>query len=244
MPRQYEDASLLEKAAGKLKQHTARLFNTSMRALPHGERIVSICFDDFPGSAATLGADILERSGNRATYYTCFAEPEVIDYAERLHAKGHEIGCHTRDHINATFNPAALFEQSCRTNKQEAARHNIHLKHFCYPQGGITLAAKKHVKNNYLSARGGFSGINKGHMDIFNLRSVPFYENCIKKAHDFVNEISDKDGWLILFSHDVSDTPSPHGISIRALDALLENLHEKNIRVRPVGEVIGMLHAK
>ncbi|MGE0754804.1 MAG: polysaccharide deacetylase family protein [Alphaproteobacteria bacterium] len=241
MPQNYEDASLPDRALGKLKQHIARLTYPTWRTFNDPRPVLSICFDDFPASAATTGARLLEQAGVRGTFYNCFGLPAGTLHAKKLQSAGHEIGCHTHDHINASFNALDEFTRSCTKNKRVAADYGIHLKHFSFPQGGMTAASKHFICKNYDSARGGFEGINNGKIDIFNLFGVPFYEQKLKKSNDFVDIISDNGGWLVLYSHDVSDSPSEHGITARSLEALLATLRQRNIRIKPVGEVIASL---
>jgi peptidoglycan/xylan/chitin deacetylase (PgdA/CDA1 family) len=68
-------------------------------------------FDDFPKSAVTNGARLLERRGVTGTFYYCrsFNGRTVdemdyynIDDLRRLVSNGHELGCHTASHILAS----------------------------------------------------------------------------------------------------------------------------------------------
>src|SRR5215510_1951297 len=70
--------------------------------------LVSVSFDDFPRSAAKLGAQVLRDFGVKGTYFVSggraglhvdgldqFVEEDLIEVA----ANGHEIGCHTFGHV-------------------------------------------------------------------------------------------------------------------------------------------------
>lgn len=250
MPKSYESASGAEKALGKLHQYSARLLNQTRRALPEGQKVVSLCFDDFPESAASQGAAVLQQAGARGTFYTCFGLLGQEGYGgklaqlwqvQALQEAGHEIGCHTYNHVNASFNALEKFSKACAENKKTADALSIKLLQFSYPEGGMSRNSKQFIKQNYQSARGGFYGINKGGIDVHCLRSVPLYMNRLQKISSYVDALAAKGGWLILYTHDVSNTPSEQGISLQALGDVLKTLRQKNIAIRPVGQVVQTL---
>src|SRR6476620_11188884 len=92
--------------------------------------IATISFDDFPRSAWTVGGRILESHGIRGTYFVSAAfspdrlrngaaygiTPGVTYYElgdlAAAYERGHEIGCHTFDHIRAPELTNEALEQS------------------------------------------------------------------------------------------------------------------------------------
>ena len=73
--------------------------------------IISFSFDDFPKSAATTGARIMDDRGVRATFYASAGNMgRTVDGQRqydaedlvRLSDAGHEIGCHTATHARLT----------------------------------------------------------------------------------------------------------------------------------------------
>ena len=93
-------------------RHSVRtaLFSRTI-AMPNRRAIVSFTFDDFPQSAVSNGARLLEEHGARGTFYLTGSHcGRVLDEAPQYGAKdlaalvqaGHEIGCHT-------FFPSARF---------------------------------------------------------------------------------------------------------------------------------------
>jgi peptidoglycan/xylan/chitin deacetylase (PgdA/CDA1 family) len=239
----YETSTLREKAIGKARQYEALLRAQSKHRLPEGVKVISLCFDDFPQSAAEHGAPILEDAGLRGTFYTCFGmlgtgQHAKIDDIIRLHKRGHDIGCHTHDHINCSFNPIEIFETNCQQNIKIAAELKIQLEHFCYPQGGITLAAKRMAKTMYTSARGGFWGINQNGFDAYCLKSVPLYQGHLEQVYNYIERLDKEGGWLMLYTHDVSNTPSEHGITDESLKQLIAICREKNIAIKTVSDAM------
>src|SRR5690348_9447279 len=71
--------------------------------------IVSFTFDDAPASAFRVGSEIVLSHGARATFFVSLGllgtDTEIGRIActsdlERAIAQGHELGCHTYDHLD------------------------------------------------------------------------------------------------------------------------------------------------
>lgn len=247
MDKVYETANIVEKAIGKAHQIAARTFDKTIISIPETFRGVSFCFDDFPASAAENGAKILENYGARGTFYTCFGllggenqggKLATLDQVLALNQNGHDIGCHTYDHINCSFTSARKAADSCQQNLKAASAHGLILEQFSYPQGGMSLGAKKIIKKHYKTARSGFLGINREQMDTYCLKSIPFYEKSAHKIYDSIDDVEKNGGWLIVFSHDISDRPSDHGVSQDAFNKLISYCVKKDVLIRTVGEMM------
>src|ERR1700733_14195033 len=96
--------SIWERGQGRLRALATELLAIKTIAMRNQQGIVSFTFDDFPSSAATRGATILQNYGSCGTFYAAgslceqtiddvslFNSPDVAALA----AVGHEIGCHT-----------------------------------------------------------------------------------------------------------------------------------------------------
>jgi len=247
MHKVYETASLPEKAIGKARQIVAKTFMKSPVVLPEGFRAVTICFDDFPESAGVMGARILEESGARGTYHACFGLLGTENQGGRLAGadmiislaqRGHEIGCHTYDHINCSFVPANDVAASCRKNIKAAYEYGLLLNSFSYPQSGLTLTTKKIMRKNYQAARSGFWGINQKDVDAYCLKSFPLYETHVEKIRLLIEAAERDGGWLILYTHDVSEAPSEHGISEKNFRDIVSLCASKNLPIMTMNEVL------
>ncbi len=93
-----------------------------------GGPILSLTFDDVPDSALTEGAAILEAHRVRGTFYIAggmlamqMADWRMIDAQGvcELHARGHEIGCHSFSHRRADWGSGRLHRRRrrCATSK-------------------------------------------------------------------------------------------------------------------------------
>ena len=89
--------------------------------------LISFTFDDFPKSAAMVGAEILRKYNVQGTYYLSLGiigqespggEICDVDTIKNLIEEKHEIGSHTYDHLNAYEYPVDTYEKSILTNEQ------------------------------------------------------------------------------------------------------------------------------
>ncbi|MGB4058178.1 MAG: polysaccharide deacetylase family protein, partial [Alphaproteobacteria bacterium] len=199
-------------------------------------------------TAGENAAKILEDHGARGTFYTCFDllgtdSPSgviaSIDMVRALSEKGHEIGCHTYDHINCSFVGGKRAAESCATNKKAAAALGIRMDHFAYPQGGMSPATKKVMKENFISARSILPGINQGTLDRHCLKSVPFYERYSHEdIFNRIDQVDREDGWLILYTHDVSANPSRYGASEQLFQKAVSYCTNKNLPIKTIREFL------
>jgi peptidoglycan/xylan/chitin deacetylase (PgdA/CDA1 family) len=241
---EYVASSLPVRVLRKIRRVAAQLFYKTPLVIPPDFRGVSFCFDDFP-QTALRGAEILESCGARGIFYTCFsllgkesvsgkiAElPDVLALAQR----GHEIGCHTYDHIDCSMTPALAVRDSCQTNRKMAAHNGLALKHFSYPEGEMSLGAKRVLRKNYQTARSVLKGINQGGSDAHCLKAVPLYGLSLGSVQDIIHDVDQTGGWLILYTHDVSDTPSAYGTTPETLHLAVKLCSDLNIPVLTIGE--------
>src|SRR5262249_35873500 len=147
--------------------------------------MLSICFDDFPSSAALVGAPLLERHGAQGSFYAAAGlEGEAgpcgahfsWDDARTLVANGHEIGCHTHSHIDCARVANVDVLAECALNSSAFAAHGIAApRTLAYPYGETQLAQKYALTSRFVAARGVLPGLNVGRVDMMQLRACPLY---------------------------------------------------------------------
>jgi peptidoglycan/xylan/chitin deacetylase (PgdA/CDA1 family) len=221
------------------------------------QAIASLSFDDVPRSATLDGAAAMESAGVRGTYYVCGAhtgttfeglEQHRRDDLERLSDAGHEIGCHTFAHQDAT-----LVDATARTRDHDANRAFAAdvlagelPATFAYPYGSTSIPAKLFYSKRFLACRGVFAGLNAGLIDFSELRAVGLESHRgFDPAHviDLVAEARAKAAWLIFFTHDVSPAPSPFGCRRQELEAVLGALSDAGVDVLPVKDAAARVRA-
>jgi peptidoglycan/xylan/chitin deacetylase (PgdA/CDA1 family) len=213
--------------------------------------MVSFTFDDVPKSAATAGAAILEAHGATGTYYvignqvgTSSALWDMVDGDDivDLHRRGHEIACHTFSHKRACDLDAGTLSSEIVRNQHylQSLDSSIQVENFAYPFGYGSFVRKRQLKTVFKSCRSIVPGVNSGSVDLQFLRAMPLIDrridrDGIERAFDAAQ---DTNGWLIFYSHDVADQPSPYGCSPALLDAALEAASRRKIPVLNMAEAL------
>jgi peptidoglycan/xylan/chitin deacetylase (PgdA/CDA1 family) len=209
--------------------------------------VASLSFDDFPRSAWSVGGPILARWGARATYYAagryCGITEDGLDYydAEDLRAvaaAGHEVGCHSFGHIHGTRTASAEIladlEANARFLKETLGQD--HTASYAYPFGEASPRTKALVSKRFAACRGIYPGVNRGWTDLSQLKAAPLEARSwsAEAVEALVKDAKDNGGWLVFFSHDVSDSPSPYGATPAMLEHCLRTLAAAGIASVPV----------
>lgn len=224
--------------------------------LAPGPATISLCFDDFPRSAWQVAGPLLEALGVKASYYVsggligqspeglplCTEEDVVAAFAA-----GHEIGCHTYTHCRATETPVEAFTASL-------ARNDVVLRDllpgwsarsFAFPYGGTTLGARRAVAARFGFGRSTRRGLNGRMVDRSMLRAVGL-EACRGRVdvEAMIDEAARKGAWLILYTHDVAERPSPFGCSPGELERVLRRALAAGMTALPVGAMVERLEPR
>jgi hypothetical protein len=117
---------------------------------------------------------------------------------------------------------------------------SIRIENFAYPFGIASVSRKGQLRKIFRSSRGILPGINSGTVDLQFLRAMPLTEQHIdREGIDCAfDEAVASNGWLIFYSHDVEDTPSPYGCSPQLLHHALDAAARRNV---PALSVAGAL---
>src|SRR5579872_7001445 len=196
----------------------------------HGP-IVSFTFDDFPRTACSVGAPILERYGARGTYYVAAGLAESCnELGEQFRPqdlrllldKGHELGSQTFGHLSGRSVSPSLF---CEDVKKGVAvieqMTGANIWNFAYPYGHATLGTKAVVGNLVFSCRSNFPGLNGPVIDLNLLRANRLYGDLAGNEHvdQLVEENARRRTWLIFYTHDVRPNASPYGCTPALFEA-------------------------
>ncbi len=212
--------------------------------------VASVTFDDFPRSAWTVGGPILARFGARATYYAagrfCGVQEAGIDYydaadLQALLAEGHEVGAHSYAHQRAPGLNASTLLQDARRNAQALEPTlGARMVSYAYPYGEASPRAKAAMGARFATARGIRAGVNEGVIDLAQLKAVPIeHRRWVPAEIDAaVARAVAAPGWLIFFTHDVADDPSPFGCTPQMLTYVMERLAEAGMETIPVRQAM------
>jgi peptidoglycan/xylan/chitin deacetylase (PgdA/CDA1 family) len=246
-------SALLSRAARAVQVRLARNIPRNGLDSRLTEPVVSFTFDDFPRSALHEGGRVLRERGWAGTYFAagsfCGRRVDGLDYFDRADlvqaaAEGHEIGCHTFGHLRLTEARPEEIETDLRRNAGFVAETlpDLKLSSFAYPFGDLHLAQKALIARRFPICRGIWPGLNVGRMDFAQLKAVSL-ERRMSEGFDlgaWLDKAQAERGWLIFFTHDVSDDPSPYGSSRRAFEAVADAVARRGIRVLPVKNAVGL----
>ena len=217
------------------------------------EALVSFTFDDFPRSAYTSGGAILRSYGARGTFYaslglmtttTDLGQQFTADDVERLLADGHELGCHTFSHLSCSLYPVGAIKADLQKNQAELSKivPGYQFRHFAYPYGEVTVRTKRIAGHFFSSSRSIYPGINGTRTDLNLLRAAKLY-NCIPWAQiqKVISDTVVSRGWLIFYTHDVQQDPSPYGCTPKYLDDAIKCALESGAKVLSVSQVLARI---
>ncbi|HSZ53689.1 MAG TPA: polysaccharide deacetylase family protein [Caulobacteraceae bacterium] len=233
-------------SASAVSPRTVRMVNT--------RPIASFTFDDFPKSAATRGAEILEGRGFRGTYYLSARfqglTEDGIDYYDRgdivrLSDYGHEIGCHTASHVHVPDLGRKRLEGELAANAAfvRETLGDVRMTTFAFPFGDIDLRTKLFMQDRFAACRTTSAGVNHSVADLGGLRAISIYSGSTdaERIRAIAREAATPRSWLIFYTHDVSETPSAFGCTPQLLQAATDAVAEAGFDVLPVRNALGLI---
>ncbi|HEX2561560.1 polysaccharide deacetylase family protein [Phenylobacterium sp.] len=237
------DTSLL----AKLRRRMVRGASRRRAVGSPGRPMVSFTFDDAPVSAARRGAELLEARGLKGAYYVSAGlagtEGPMGRYADaddyrRLAAAGHEIGCHTYSHLDCgrAAGPAALAE-AVRNAEQLEAWDIPFPATFAYPYGDVAAGPKAILAARFRLLRALHPGLVEKGCDLNQAPAVGIEgAEGEATARRWLDKAKARKAWLILYTHDVQDSPSQWGCTPAALAGLIDAAVEGGLEVVTVAE--------
>jgi peptidoglycan/xylan/chitin deacetylase (PgdA/CDA1 family) len=208
--------------------------------------VATFTFDDFPESAYTKGGAILEEHGVRGTYFisgrflNCMIEGieyTTPDQLKLINANGHEIGCHTFDHLPLGSQNSSFAHVTCQKNSalmRQIFGASFGMSSFAYPYGDVSLHIKHVMSREFERCRGVRAGINNGTADLAQIRIVSLerYHWNPQAVDEIISNARGEKVWLVFLSHDVSDSPSPYGSTPDQIRRTLHALKQADIPVK------------
>lgn len=224
----------------KVRRRLGRLSRPNVMSDRNDAGILSISFDDFPKSAWEVGGRVLRDHGVHATYFACgglcgtrFGGQVMFDECDlkAVVAEGHEVGCHTYDHVSALRRPPRDLIASCERNAKFFAERfdGLRLVSFAYPYGDAPLGAKRAMTQPFACSRGVVGGLNSRRLNLNQLKAVALTGGTASVA-PLIAAAARERAWLIVFTHDVSDAPSPHGCKPDELAGVIECAHKAGLK--------------
>jgi len=240
---------------GRVKRRLTRLQARRTVNCAQERFVVSFSFDDFARSAATTGAEILESFGWRGTYYASAGFENANNHLGELFtaadiaalvSRGHEIGCHTENHINCALNAPVVLQREVRRNQRRLRALGAPTpRSFAFPFGEASAVAKTLLGRHYSCLRGIGRTINRRYGDANQLGAVAIEGDTgdAPAVLSYVDNLKTAPGWLIFFTHDVRENPGQWGCTPALLRTVCEAVQAAGFEVMPVGEAFAALGA-
>jgi peptidoglycan/xylan/chitin deacetylase (PgdA/CDA1 family) len=142
--------------------------------------------------------------------------------ARRLVAAGHEVACHTFSHLDCgQAGQATIAADVARNGQALAMRGAPDPVSFAYPYGDVSFAAKKALGGRFKTLRTVQAGLVRDGADANQLPAVGIEgDDGEARARRWMDEAARRKAWLILYTHDVAETPSAWGCTPGALARL------------------------
>lgn len=205
--------------------------------------LVSFTFDDVPDTALTHGATILEKYDARGTFYIAGGlasrvEPDrTLISAEgcaELYRRGHEIGCHTYSHqrirsygrdLAADLDESARFLQEAGIGRPAT--------NFAFPYNAAWPLARRTLAARFETCRAAGETVNRGDVDPLMLQSVEIRqpEQHSLGLTSWIDDVATNPGWLVFFTHDIAEKPTPYGCTPATFEHLVRHATEKGCRI-------------
>ena len=209
--------------------------------------IISFTFDDFPRSALLTGGAILNRYGLAGSYYASLGlmgmqaptgNMFLAEDLKLLREQGHELGCHTFSHCDASKTATRPFENSILENCRalSSISPGSTFRTFAYPIGWPRIRTKQKIAQYFTCCRGGGQTFNAGIADL-NCLSAFFLEKSRDEPEvirSLIEQTRKAKGWLIFATHDVSDTPTPWGCAPGFFEDIVVASLNSGARIVPV----------
>lgn len=220
-----------------------------LRPLPPGRAFVSFTFDDFPGSSVDTGAKILEDYGGRGTFYASMSKFDrpgsfTREHLRRLLEQGHELACHTFDHIDCMTSTHRRIDADLEANAV-AVRDvvgDIELSNFAFPYGSLRPDNRRFLGRRFESLRTIYPGVHRIDVDLCALHGNEIKRDTpIERPLELLRRVARGHGWLVLFTHEVDPEPTPWGTTPAVFEQLVRTAHELELELLPVRDVIAEL---
>lgn len=233
----------------RLSRFAARHFACRWLPLNKGRGVVSFTFDDVPASACRQGATLLELYQGRGTFYVCGGLTDGMEQNQACHSvedlqnlirNEHEVGCHTFSHTNCARASKDVLKQDWDKNQDFFKQHGIDNSGFAFPFGAYDLTSKLAATKRFAYSRITGGGVQTGRADLFALKAQSLYSaNAnVDALTAMIMHTASEGGWLILYTHEISEAPGPWGATPELLETALRLATQEGCQILPVHRAI------
>lgn len=217
--------------------------------------ICTFTFDDCPRSALENGGRLLAERGAAGTFFVTGSWLDdgsehrrhmlSIGDLRNLVASGHELGCHTYTHQSLLGLSRTSLSDDLDRNRELLLRASgaESLATFSYPFGEASWMAKRVIAARFAAARGVRPGINGRFVDLSQLRATPITDAGFSPDHlrALIRKSVRNRGWLIFYTHGVTEAASPWGCTIEQFSFVLDLVVKSGTEILPMRSAVGRI---
>lgn len=229
----------------RIRNRLALLDTTQAVKMCNNGAIATFTFDDFPASAYSIAGKMLEDVGARGTYFAAakFMDGEedgepfyTSDMIKEMHAKGHEISCHSFNHVHLGEKGAAFARASSIKNStfmKGILGGAYQMTSFAYPYGDVSPSVKRAMGRRFALCRGVHQGLNTGSVDLAQIRIVSLESRHWNEAafKETIARAKQQNSWVVFLTHDISPTPTPYGSTPEMIAIAIQTLRAASIPI-------------
>ncbi len=230
---------------------TLSLDNVSVIKPPLGVGIfatgaVTFRFDDGLNSQYNA-ASILDNAGFDGTFYVITQQKRENGYTgymttgdlQNLYSRGHEIGSHTKNHVNLSQLSPTDQQVQIDGSRQDLLLWNVGpASSFSYPFGDYNTTTTQIVKSaGYTNAVATISGYISPNSDPYQLEYQELTSSTsLATMKIWVDTAIANNRWLVLAFHDVLDAGNYYSITPANFTALVDYIKQKGVPVVTVSQ--------
>ncbi len=211
--------------------------------------MVSITLDDGTADQYSNAAPVLDAAGLDGTFYLVsdyLGEPGYMtdDQARALKAGGHELGSHTRTHVDLTTVHGADLTNQLKGAKDSLESRFGSITSLAYPYGNYNSEVLAEVAKYYSTARTTEGG-QQTKSTVKPLQILMRYvtnQTTTADVQTWMNEARSKNAWTVLVYHHVEANPdTAEGITPATFAAQIKVVKDSGIKVATVSQAYGAL---
>jgi hypothetical protein len=203
---------------------------------------ILLAFDDDYGDIWVRYLDLLDRYGVGATF---FVQGELTPFCTEAVSRGHEIGYHTKNHLNLLKVSRQVFLEETLGDVSAFRRRGLPLRAFAYPYGLSEPWMHQTLAETYAILRGFGSTcriysadtIRMGYVSSKSIDNIMYKSDAFFKADiiAMLRIVKFIGGVLPLTTHTIDGTAA-WGISPERLEYLLKNAVELRLKFYHYGD--------
>ncbi len=213
---------------------------------PASRGMVAFTMDDgWDSGYAAL--PLFDAAGIHVTYYMTtehlayegFVTPDEL---KTVHARGHEVGNHTRSHADLTQLSRQQVRQEILAAQTALVDLGITPTTFAYPYGAVNQAVETAVRNaGILGARGTNNGYADQTSDRYNLPGWDVGGMTFVEIKAIIDGAVEQDKLAILILHKVGEANDPESISTETLSEVLAYIDTLSMETVTTSEALQKL---